>query len=132
MIEQDDRLPDWAYSETELDKMALEVIEVDKYNEEPTHVVMYHLLKGGLETGLVMVLAVKSVIDGQEAIDRLWRDVGITALVSEYNDESVLNQRRAEAIHLLLQKYKYKGKINLPGSDKVFINQEWFAELIKN
>lgn len=132
MIQQDDMLPDWAYSDSELDQIAIEHIEICNYSTDPTNVVFYHLLKDGENTGLVMILAVKSILDGQEAIDRLWSDIGITAIVGEYNDESVINQRKAEAMYLLLQKHRYKGKVKLPGADKVFIYQEWYAKLIEN
>ena len=132
MIEQDDRLPDAFWSETELRQMAIAVLEPDRYSEEPRHIVLYHLYKNGTDTGLVLIAAVASVLDGQNAIDKLWAEVGITAIVGEYSDESVLNQVRVEAIHLLLQKYRYEGKLKLVGHDKVFKYQQWFPCLIKS
>ena len=130
MIEATDRLNDSFWTQDELHEMAVDAIEPDKYLEEQTHIVFYHLLKDGVQTGLVMILAVKSVIDGQEAIDRLWSDVGITAIVGEYNEESYTNKQKVEALYLLLHKYKYVGKIKLPGSNNVFKYEEFMAKLI--
>lgn len=130
MMENEDMLPEWAYSEKELNQMALQNIEPEKYSEEPTNIVFYHLLKNGVDTGLVLISAVPGVIAGQEAINRLWSEVEITAIVGEYSDESPLNKVKEEAIHMLLQKYRYKGKIALPGSKKVFVYEEWMTKLI--
>ena len=132
MMEQEERLPDEFWSETELTQMAITVLEPDRYSEVPTHIVLYHLYKNGSDTGLVLISAVQSVLDGQNAIDRLWAEVGITAIVGEYSEESVLNQVRVEAMYLLLQKYRYEGKLKLVGHDKVFKYQQWFPYLIKS
>lgn len=130
MIEATDRLNDSFWTENELYKMALDAIELDRYAEEQTHIVFYHLLKDGVKTGLVMILTVKSVIDGQEAIDKLWKDLGITAIVGEYNEESYINKQIVEAIYLILNKYKYNGKQKLVGSDKVYKYEPWMGKLI--
>lgn len=132
MIEQEDRLPDAFWNEQELRQMAIAVLEPDKYSEEPTNIVLYHLQKDGADTGLVMIAAVTSVIDGQDAINTLWADVGITALVGEYSEESPLSQVKVEAMYMLLQKYKYTGRTKLPGHGKVFKYREWFVNLIQN
>lgn len=130
MIEATDRLNDSFWTENELHQMAVDAIELDKYSEEQTHIVFYHLLKSGIQTGLVMILAVKSVIDGQEAIDKLWKEAEITSIVGEYNDESYTNKQKVEAIYLLLNKYKYVGKLKLPGSENVFKYEQWMGKLI--
>lgn len=132
MIEQDDRLPDAFWSQQELRQMAIDVLEPDRYSEESRHIVLYHLYKNGVDTGLVLITAVESVLDGQDAINRLWAEVGITAIVGEYSDESMLSQVRLEAMYLLLQKYRYEGKLKLPGYNKVFKYQQWFPYLIIN
>lgn len=132
MIEQEERLPDAFWSETELTQMAIDVLEPDRYSEESRHIVLYHLYKNGIDTGLVLITAVESVLDGQDAINRLWAEVGITAIVGEYSDESMLSQVRLEAMYLLLQKYRYEGKLKLPGHSKVFKYQQWFVCLIQN
>ena len=132
MIEQDDRLPDAFWSETELRQMAIAVLEPNRYSEEPAHIVLYHLYKNGTDTGLVLITVVESVLDGQDAINLLWAEVGITAVVGEYSDESVMSHIKADAMYMLLQKYKYVGKLKLVGYNKVFRYQEWFANLVNN
>ena len=130
MIESVDRLPDEFWSQEELRQMAAAVLEPNRYSEEPRHIVLYHLYKSGVDTGLVLIAAVQSILDGQNAINKLWAEVGITAIVGEYSDESVLSQVRLDAMHMLLQKYKYEGKVKLVGHQKVFKYQEWFVHLI--
>ena len=130
MIENIDNLPPEFWTENELDQMALEAIEVDKYAEQKTNIVFLHLFKDLTRTGLVMILAVQSVMDAQEAVDRLWAGTGITAVVGEYNEESYLNQQRVEALYLVLHKYKYAGKQKLPGSDNVYMYEPWMEKLI--
>ena len=130
MIEQEDRLPEAFWSENELRQMAIDTLELDRYSEEPTNIVLYHLQKDGADTGLVLIAAVVSVIDGQDAINTLWADVGITALVGEYSEESALSQVKVEAMYMLLQKYKYTGRTKLPGHSKVFKYSEWLVNLI--
>lgn len=130
MIEQYDRLPDAFWSQQELRQMAIDVLEPDRYSEESRHIVLYHLYKNGVDTGLVMILAVQSVMDAQEAVDRLWAGAGITAVVGEYSEESYLNQQKVEALYLVLHKYKYDGKQKLPGSDNVYMYEPWMEKLI--
>ena len=132
MMEQEDRLPDAFWSEQELRQMAIDSLESNRYSEEPTNIVLYHLYKDGKDTGLVLIAAVKSVIDGQYAINRLWAEVGITAELGEFSEESPLNQIRVEAMHLLLQSHRYIGKMRLPGHDKVYKYCSWFDQLVQN
>lgn len=130
MYDSIDNLPPEFWTETELDQMALEAIEVDKYTEQKTNIVFLHLFKDLKRTGLVMILAVQSVMDAQEAVDRLWAGAGITAVVGEYSEESYLNQQKVEALYLVLHKYKYAGKQKLPGSDNVYMYEPWMEKLI--
>lgn len=132
MIDQEDRLPDAFWSEQELRQMAIDVLESNRYSEEPTSIVLYRLHKGGKDTGLVLLTAVRSVIDGQYAINRLWAEVGITAELGEFGEESPLNQIRVEAMHLLLQSHRYIGKMRLPGHDKVYKYCSWFDQLVQS
>lgn len=130
MIEHEDRLPDWAYLDEELEQMLIDQLEPPKYSKEPVNIVAYHLYKDSKDTGLAMIIAVKSVADGQEAIDKLWSVVGISSIVGKYNEESILNWQKIEAIYIILEKYWYKGKAKLPGSDKIYKWEPWMAKLI--
>lgn len=130
MMEEEDRLPDAFWSDQELRQMAIYVLEHSRFSKEPTSIVLYKLHKDGKDTGLVLIAAVKSVLDGQDAINRLWAEVGITAELGEFGEESVLNHVRAEAMYLLLQNHRYVGKMRLPGHDKVYVYQPWFDKLV--
>ena len=65
MIERTDELPEAFWTENELNQMAIDAIEIDRFVEEPTNLVFYHLFKNGAKTGLIIILSVKSVMDGQ-------------------------------------------------------------------
>ena len=81
---------------------------------------------------LVLITVVESVLDGQDAINTLWADVGITAVVGEYSDESTMSHVKVDAMYMVLQKYKYVGKLKLVGHHKVFKYQEWFNNLVQS
>jgi len=131
MYEAQDRLPDEFWTTEELYEMKVKVLEPSKYDKAPVNICVYHLWKGGRDTGLAMITAVESVIDGQEAIDYLWSEVGITAIIGEYSEELTLwNNQKIEALYVVLEKYWYEGNMKLPGSDKVYKWQNWMADLI--
>ena len=130
MMEQTDRLPDEFWSKDEMHQMVVAILEPNRYSEEPAHIVLYHLYKNEVDTGLVLITAVESVIDGQDAINLLWSEVGITAIVGEYSEESALSHVKVEAMYMLLQKYRYEGKTKLLGYEKVFKYREWFVNMV--
>ena len=130
MMEKLDRLPDEFWSKNEMHQMVVAILEPNRHSEEPAHIVLYHLYKNGVDTGLVLITVVESVLDGQDAINLLWAEVGITAVVGEYSDESVMSHIKADAMYMLLQKYKYIGRTKLPGHGKVFKYSEWLVNLI--
>jgi hypothetical protein len=132
MMENVDRLPDAFWSKDEMHQMVVDVLEPNRFNQEPAHIVLYHLYKNGADTGLVLITVVESVLDGQDAINMLWADVGITAVVGEYSDESTMSHVKVDAMYMVLQKYKYVGKLKLVGHQKVFKYQEWFNNLVQS
>jgi hypothetical protein len=130
MIEEEDRLPDWAYMDEELDAFAKKVLEGLRFGESG-HLVLYHLYKNGEKTNIVMLLSVKSVLDGMGAINRLWASHNIHAEVGEYCEiESNLVGYKLNALEIVLDKFKYEGKIELPGSNKLYKYNKWFDVLI--
>ena len=130
MVEELDRLPDWAYTDSELDTMAEDVVNKDDL-AMPGHITLYHMYKDGVNTGIVMLLAVDSVSDGLHAINRLWGEHGMYAEVGEFNEkEDYAVMYKLKALELVLNKYKYNGKIVCAGSDKLYRYQKWFDELI--
>lgn len=129
MIEAIDRLSDDFWTEEELHQMDLLVIEHDKFDGKAKHLCWYHLLKHGEYTGKAMLLAVESIVDGQEAVNRAVAEIGLTAAIGEYGEESVLNNLVIDSAYLLLHKYKYKSHSQFTGSDKVYNYEEWMAKL---
>ena len=132
MMEKLDRLPDAFWSKDEMHQMVVAILEPNRFSQEPAHIVLYHLYKNGTDTGLVLITVVESVLDGQDAINMLWADVGITAVVGEYSDESTMSHVKVDAMYMVLQKYKYVGKLKLVGHHKVFKYQEWFNNLVQS
>ena len=132
MMEKLDRLPDAFWSKDEMHQMVVAILEPNRFSQEPAHIVLYHLYKNGTDTGLVLITVVESVLDGQDAINTLWADVGITAVVGEYSDESTMSHVKVDAMYMVLQKYKYVGKLKLVGHHKVFKYQEWFNNLVQS
>lgn len=132
MMENVDRLPDEFWSKDEMHQMVVDILEPNRFSQEPAHIVLYHLYKNGTNTGLVLITVVESVLDGQDAINMLWADVGITAVVGEYSDESTMSHVKVDAMYMVLQKYKYVGKLKLVGHHKVFKYQEWFNNLVQS
>ena len=130
MYKMDERLPDWAYTENELDEMALGRLENTKMRMAG-HLVMYHMYKDGVDTGIVMLLAVDSISDGLHAINRYWGQHGMYAEIGEFGEEedpAVIY--KFKALEIVLEKFKYEGKIKCPGSEKLYRYREWFGELV--
>ena len=129
MINQIDRLPDWAFTGDELEQMAVDVINPSRYDKTSKHICWYQLYKDGVYTGKAMLLAVESVVDGWEAINKVVADVGLEAQIGWYGDESVHNQTKVEMIYQVLEKWNYVGQAKFTGSDKIFSYEEWMAKL---
>jgi hypothetical protein len=77
-----------------------------------------------------MLLAVESIVDGQDAVNNALADVGLTCVIGEFSDESVFAAQKVQMLYLLLEKYQYIGKISFIGDDKVFSYEEWMAKLV--
>lgn len=129
MIDAVDRLPDWAYTESELHKLAVNVINPSRYDTTSKHIVWYHLYKDGVNTEKAMLLAVESVVDGWEAVNKMVNPVGLEAQIGWYGEESVHNQVKVEMLYKVLEKWNYVGQLEFVGSDKVFGYCSWMAEL---
>lgn len=130
MIEEIDRLPDWAYTEEELDNLAIELIEPSSKDGEK-HVALYEMYKDGKSTGIVMLLATESISDGLHAINRIWGGLGLYAEIWEFNEKA--NKRACDKVEDLLnglENIKYKPKKRLVGWNKMLQKREWLKELI--
>lgn len=130
MYDEVDRLPDGFFSENELAEMAEKVINPSRYDPTKKHLCWYHLLIEGEYTGKAMLLAVESIIDGQDAVNNSVANYGMTCAIGEYGDESVLNGQKVEALYIALGRFEYIGKAKFSGFDKVFDYENWMAKLV--
>ena len=128
--EQVDRLSDEFWTDNELYQMRIQVINPSRYDKTPKHICWYHLLKEGEYTGKAMLLAVESIVDGQDAVNNVLADVGLSCAIGEFGDESVFAANKVQMLYLLFEKYQYVGKISFIGDDKVFSYEEWMAKLV--
>ena len=128
--EQIDRLSDEFWTHNELYQMGVQVINPSRYDKTPKHICWYHLLKEGEYTGKAMLLAVESIVDGQDAVNNVLADVGLSCAIGEFGDESVFAANKVQMLYLLFEKYQYVGKISFIGDDKVFSYEEWMAKLV--
>lgn len=128
--EQIDRLSDEFWTHNELYQMGVQVINPSRYDKTPKHICWYHLLKEGEYTGKAMLLAVESIVDGQDAVNNALADVGLTCAIGEFGDESVFAANKVQMLYLVLEKYQYIGKVKFVGDDKVFSYEEWMAKLV--
>ena len=129
MIERIDRLSDAFYIEDELNAMAKLVIEPSRYDTTSKHICWYHLYKDGVSTGKAILLAVESVVDGWEAVNKMVNVVGLEAQIGWYGDESVHNQARVEMLYKVLEEWNYVGQLEFVGNDKVFTYEDFMAKL---
>ncbi len=130
MYEENDNLPDSFWTENELNTMAELVINPPRCCIKPKHICWLHICKNDEWTGKSMVLAVESIVDGLNAVNRLLLPVQLSAQLGEYGNESVLNNWKIEAIYRVLDPYKYIGTAKFAGSDKVFTYETWMIKLI--
>ena len=126
-----DNLPDSWWTENELAEMADLVINPSRTDCTKKHLCWYHLLNSdGEYTGKAMLLAVESIVDGQDAVNNALADVGLTCAIGEFGDESVFAANKVQMLYLLFEKYQYVGKISFTGDDRVFSYEEWMAKLV--
>lgn len=125
-----ERLPDWAYTDNELLKIAVETINPSRYTNKPLTICWYHILVNGEFTGKAMLLAVESVVDGLESVNRVLADTGLSVIIGEYGKESYTNKHRVDCIYVALEHWNYASTIEFIGNDKVFSYEEWMAKLV--
>ena len=83
-----DNLPDSWWTENELAEMADLVIHPRRPGCTHSHLCLYHLLNSdGEYTGKAMLLAVESIVDGQDAVNNAVANIGLTCAIGEDGDE---------------------------------------------
>lgn len=126
----EDNLPDWAYTEDELDTMAVKLLSEQDLTK-PGHLVMYHMYKDGKDTGIVMLLATQCISDTLHAITRMWAPYNMHAELGGYTEEmDPAASYKLNALRLVLDKFRYEGKVHCAGNDKLYKYKGWFKELI--
>lgn len=130
MIEQMDRLSDDFWTESELDKMALDVVNPNRYDKVAKHLCWYHLTMGGEYTGIAILLAVESIVDGQDAVNKMCESVGLSVVIGEYGEELIDAKSKVEAAYLLLERHSYTSQLEFTGNDRLFKYEEWMAKLV--
>lgn len=130
MIGSVDRLPDWAWTEEQMNDMYEDIINPNRYDVKPKHICWYHLYKDDEYTGKAMVLAVESIVDGLDAVNSVVQDAGLTAQIGEFGNESILSNQVIHAIYMVLGKFTYEPKVKFSGSDKIFSYEPWMARLL--
>jgi hypothetical protein len=129
MYEAIDNLPDDFYNEQELMLMAEAIVNPPKYCTNSKHLCWFHLMKDGGWTGKSMVLAVESIVDGIDAVNRMVKPHGLSATLGEHGTDNVLNNWKIDAVHLVLDKYRYTSKIKFVGDDRVYNYEDWMVKL---
>lgn len=130
MYNEVDRLPTEFWTEDELQDMALNVIEPSRYDRIAKHICWYLIYKDGTYTGKAMLLAVESIVDGMNAVNKVLEPVGLECIIGEYGDEDVMNGVKIEMIYQILEKWQYVGSAKFAGDDKVFNYEPWMANLV--
>ena len=109
----DDRLPDWAYTEYELQELDQELLD-DKYeyNSIPKEgmVVMLSIWSKNGNTGKVMIVESTDVIETMNALNRRWADTGLRFNIVGYSGMTYGSKVLVDAIRTVLLPYRYETK----------------------
>lgn len=109
----DDRLPDWAYTEYELQELDQELLdgkyEYNSIPEEGMIVILSIWSKNG-NTGKVMIVESTDVIETMNALNRRWVDTGLRFNIVGYSGMTYGSKVLVDAIRTVLLPYKYETK----------------------
>ena len=109
----DDRLPDWAYTEYELQELDQELLDGKyEYNSIPEEgmVVILSIWSKNGNTGKVMIVESTDVIETMNALNRRWADTGLRFNIIGYSDMTYGSKVLVDAIHTVLLPYRYETK----------------------
>lgn len=109
----DDRLPDWAYTEYELQELDQELLDGKyEYNSIPEKgmaVILSIWGKNG-NTGKVMIVESADVIETMNALNRRWADTGLRFNIVGYSGMTYGSKVLVDAIRTVLLPYRYETK----------------------
>lgn len=109
----DDRLPDWAYTEYELQELDQELLDGKyEYNSIPEEgmVVMLSIWSKNGNTGKVMIVESTDVIETMNALNRRWADTGLRFNIVGYSGMTYGSKTLVDAIRTVLLPYRYETK----------------------
>ena len=125
-----DRLPDWAYLNSELDGMSEKVVLGDRYGVKPVHMCWYELWKDGRFINKAVLLAVEDVDDGRDALDRMIDDSSIEVKIGAYGEAKSINNWLVYSVYDVLERYRYNSSIGFVGDNRLYTYERWMAELV--
>lgn len=109
----DDRLPDWAYTERELQELDQELLdgryEYNAIPEEGMVVILSIWSKNG-NTGKVMIVESTDVIETMNALNRRWADTKLRFNIVGYSGMTYGSKVLVDAIRTVLLPYRYETK----------------------
>lgn len=109
----DDRLPDWAYTEYELQELDQELLDGKyEYNSIPEGgmVVILSIWGKNGNTGKVMIVESTDVIETMNALNRRWADTGLRFNIVGYSGMTYGSKVLVDAIRTVLLPYRYETK----------------------
>ena len=109
----DDRLPDWAYTEYELQELDQELLDGKyEYNSIPEEgmVVILSIWSKNGNTGKVMIVESTDVIETMNALNRRWADTGLRFNIVGYSGMTYGSKLLVDAIRTVLLPYRYETK----------------------
>jgi hypothetical protein len=124
-----DRLPDAFYTDNELHEYALSILSFDRYDYNSKPIVIYHLLKENIPTGICAIMPVECIVDGMEQLNRLWSNYNLSVFIGESGEFQSANQH-IEHLYQALTHFKYNPTNDMPGVHTLFRHQPWMDRLI--
>ena len=109
----DDRLPDWAYTEYELQELDQELLDGKyEYNSIPEEgmVVILSIWSKNGNTGKVMIVESTDVVETMNALNRRWADTGLRFNIVGYSGMTYGSKVLVDAIRTVLLPYRYETK----------------------
>lgn len=109
----DNRLPDWAYTEYELQELDQELLDGKyEYNSIPEEgmVVILSIWSKNGNTGKVMIVESTDVIETMNALNRRWADTGLRFNIVGYSGMTYGSKVLVDAMRTVLLPYRYETK----------------------
>ena len=126
----EERLPDWAYSPEEIvcrDQYVLSDKSL-KNGYCTGHIAAYVVLVDGIDTDKVVIMLVDNVDEGKRVLNRAMSDSNITF---DVQCNGLGDNIKLEAIYVILRGNKYKPTNNIVCSDMIYVWEDWMCNLVR-